>query len=80
MMERNLNIPNDVSLIGVDDLRIARMVHPSLTTIAHSIEIMCKKAVELIVKMVAGEQLEELTILIEPYIVDRESVCILDPN
>jgi len=36
--ERGLSIPNDISIVGFDDLAMSQMLYPSLTTVSHPSE------------------------------------------
>jgi DNA-binding LacI/PurR family transcriptional regulator len=51
----NIDIPNDLSIIGVDDIPIASMIHPSLSTIAKPKREVGEKAAEIIIKVINGE-------------------------
>ena len=46
---RNIRVPEQVQIIGFDDIEWANMFTPALTTIAQPIEQMATKAMELIV-------------------------------
>ena len=46
---RNIRVPEQVQIIGFDDIEWASMFTPALTTIAQPIEQMATKAMELIV-------------------------------
>ncbi|HEY6074046.1 MAG TPA: LacI family DNA-binding transcriptional regulator, partial [Anaerolineales bacterium] len=55
--ELGLQIPEDLSVIGFDNLREAAYLTPPLTTIDQSLEKMGAMATEMIVKLVKGEAL-----------------------
>lgn len=55
--ELGLHIPNDLSVIGFDNLREIDCLNPHLTTIDQSLEEMGALATEMIVKLVRGESL-----------------------
>jgi DNA-binding LacI/PurR family transcriptional regulator len=67
-----VKVPADISVMGMDDLLIPRMVSPTLTTIAQPIEEMAEKAVQMILDMKnksdGGREL-----LLMPRLVVRES-------
>lgn len=75
---RKIRIPEEVSVIGMDNLSIADMMYPSLTTIGQPFEVMAEKAVELLLKNIdfPDESIAE-DILIQPKLIVRESsgVC-----
>jgi len=52
-----LTIPTDLSLIGLDDAQVAELVTPGLTTILMPHESMGVRAVESLLRLIAGEEL-----------------------
>lgn len=52
--EAGLRIPEDVALIGLDDIPTAALVHPPLTTIAQHPERLGSRAAELMFERLAG--------------------------
>jgi LacI family transcriptional regulator len=68
-----IRIPEDLSIIGYDNLPISEMSIPPLTTIAQPLEDMGKVAARMLFSMMQTGQLEESRIM--PHIlVERESV------
>lgn len=67
------SIPQDVSLVGFDDVDIASLTNPPLTTIHQPLEQMCEYAVDGILRKLRGETVPVKTILPVSR-VDRESV------
>lgn len=55
--ERGIAVPADVSVIGFDDMPMARYVLPQLTTVAQPIREIGALAVEQIVRLMTGEPL-----------------------
>jgi len=47
----NYRVPRDVSVIGFDDIKYARFVHPKLTTVRYPIDEMGQKAAQLALKL-----------------------------
>lgn len=68
-------VPEDVSIIGFDDIHIARLFIPSLTTIAQRIYEMGRAATELLMRMIAGERLDGVTYLLGVELVERETTA-----
>lgn len=58
VLENNLSVPQDVSVIGYDDFYTARSTIPSLTTIHHPISELGKKAVNMLVDIIENRQTE----------------------
>jgi LacI family xylobiose transport system transcriptional regulator len=52
--EARLHIPEDVSVVGFDDLPIARWVSPPLTTIRQPLVEMAETAAELVLDLADG--------------------------
>jgi len=52
--EVNLLIPEDIALIGIDDIPAAKLVHPSLTTINQMQENIGRRAAEMLFERING--------------------------
>ncbi len=74
MKNMNISIPNEVSIIGFDDIETAKSVTPELTTLKVEKELMGKIAVrKLIERIESGTGISE-KILLSASLVKRESV------
>ncbi len=71
--EIGLDVPGDVSVIGVDDILLSKYIRPGLTTVRIDRVEMGKIAMSLLVKHIKGEKVESL-IAGNNDIVIRESV------
>ena len=56
-------VPEDVRIVGYDDVKLASLLVPSLSTIRQPIEEMGKRIVELIIKQIDGEKVPHATVL-----------------
>lgn len=56
---KGIRVPEDIQLIGFDDIRLASLVTPELTTIAQPIEDIGKKAAELIINKAVTDESKE---------------------
>ncbi|MBU2878976.1 MULTISPECIES: substrate-binding domain-containing protein [Aliiglaciecola] len=75
LLDHSIDIPNEVSVIGYDDVLLAKYCRPKLTTLRYPIEMMAVKATELALQYAAGIQPEPgKTFKYAPTIVKRESV------
>lgn len=66
-------VPDDISVIGFDDLRYASMVIPPLTTIRQPIDQIAKAAVMQIIKMVDDPTSERITAVMPTQLIIRET-------
>ena len=48
-------MPEDIAVVGFDDIPIAEVFEPALTTIAQPMQALGRVAVELLLKRLAGE-------------------------
>jgi LacI family transcriptional regulator len=67
MREENLKIPEDIALIGLDDIPAAKMVYPSLTTITQMQEDIGRVAAEMIFERIEGTAPDESRVVEMPY-------------
>ncbi len=67
-----LRVPQDVSVIGYDDIQSASYHVPSMTTIRQPLQKMGSLAAEVLLRKLAGEETETL-MLVEPELIVRES-------
>lgn len=56
-------IPDDIKIVGYDDVKLASLVIPQLTTIRQPIEEMSKLAIELIIEQINGGEVSMENIL-----------------
>ena len=57
LAERGLDVPGDISIVGCDDVLLARTLTPALTTVSAPVNDLCRSAVELLRGAAAGEPL-----------------------
>ena len=68
-----LNIPDDLSIISIDDLLVSRFVTPALTTMTFDKEALGSRAVEVLYSMLSEQEYDNIT-LIPTTLCARESV------
>lgn len=78
LSDNGINVPKDISLIGFDDVLIARYLHPKLTTIRYPVIAMATQAAQLALALAHGEPLPEITNMLTPTLVRRHSVANLN--
>ncbi len=73
-------MPAEVSVLGMDDLEIAEMVSPPLTTIHYPIKELVEKAMELLISQINSLEFRSQTIVVEPGLTVRQSTAALSPD
>jgi LacI family transcriptional regulator len=69
-----LAIPDDISIIGFDDIQLASAVTPSLTTVAQPIDDIARCATDLLIQRVGGKRDgENQRIILQAVLIERES-------
>jgi DNA-binding LacI/PurR family transcriptional regulator len=68
------SVPRDISLVGMDDISLARMISPALTTVVQPFEEICERAVALLMQQKNGDG-SNRRIVIPPVLVTRESTA-----
>jgi LacI family transcriptional regulator, repressor for deo operon, udp, cdd, tsx, nupC, and nupG len=71
--ESGFRIPEDISIIGFDDILLASRVFPALTTNAAPIEEMARKTVEILRKEMNGGNTDYLHVILEAKLIKRDS-------
>ena len=71
--EHGLAIPEDIALVGFDDVRLAPYVDPPLTTVRLPAYEQGQRAGDLLIRLIRGEKSMETQILLETELVVRES-------
>lgn len=72
--ECGLKVPEDFSVMGFDDTKIAKMSIPKLTTVAQPISEIGKLACQKLIKKINSEDVGELRTYLDHQIIERESV------
>lgn len=74
LSKNGIKIPEDISIVGFDNLLISELVTPKLTTINQNISIKGKTAVSTLIKRIDNNKLKENSIILPVELVERESV------
>ncbi len=72
--QAGIKIPEDVSIIGYDDLSDCNLSMPPLTTIGGKMEALSKELVSIITSQTSGLKSEWIKKIIKPRLIERESV------
>ncbi|MEV4515852.1 LacI family DNA-binding transcriptional regulator [Dactylosporangium sp. NPDC049525] len=71
LRELGRRVPDDVSLVGFDDVAIARQTDPPLTTVHQPVEAMGREMVRLLLARIAGAA--PTAVMVETHLVERAS-------
>jgi len=66
-------IPDDVQVIGFDNIQLASMIDPKITTIAQSTEKIGKTALNTMMRLINGETLENFNQVIDVELIERDT-------
>ncbi len=80
LMNHGLRVPNDVSVVGFDDIQGAAFHNPSLTTIRQPLHQMGMVAARILLQRIRGQATFPDVVPIHPEIVIRESTCPPNPK
>lgn len=73
LFDMGLNIPNDVSIIGYDDITFSQFVYPTLTSINQPSYQMGKDAVNILIDTAEGKKIKKTKIKYKPTLIIRDS-------
>jgi DNA-binding LacI/PurR family transcriptional regulator len=75
LREGGLRVPEDVSVVGLDDIELAAYQCPALTTVQQSFSEMASRSVHLLMDLLTGKAPEAVQIVIAPRLVVRQSAA-----
>jgi sigma-B regulation protein RsbU (phosphoserine phosphatase) len=75
LRKRGLRIPEDVAVTGFDDLTLARLGNPPLTTVAQPFDLFAERALACIEDQVAGQRVPEVAHLPSHFIRRQSCGC-----
>lgn len=73
--EAGLRVPQDLSVIGFDDIELARFTSPPLTTIVQPKQRIGQLAVDMLLERIQGGRTETKQMLLQPELVVRASTA-----
>ncbi len=75
--QRNINIPEELSVVGFDDVNIADIVSPGLTTVRQPIDAIAVNAIEILNYMIENKNEQQVgkRVYLEPTLIVRESTA-----
>ena len=81
LREAKLRVPQDISVVGFDDIQSAAYQNPALTTVRQPLQEMGRIAAEILLQRIrrTGQSAHRKKIIVEPTLVVRETTAVL-PN
>ena len=71
-----VSIPNDLSIVGLDNILYSTLVNPPLTSVAQNIPLTSQMAVNTLISRINGSLDSNRSIqILQPELVIRNSVC-----
>jgi LacI family transcriptional regulator len=74
--DAGLRVPEDVSVVGFDDIQAAAFMNPQLTTVRQPLQDMGELAAETLLARIASPEEQSEPILVQPELIVRESTCV----
>lgn len=72
--DRGYSVPDDVSVAGFSDVKIARIYRPKLTTVHQPLYDIGAVAIRMVIKLINNESLDEKKVELPYRIIERESI------
>lgn len=73
LREAGLKIPDDVSIVGFDDIPLASFISPTLSTVALSGHDISVESYNLLTRLMRGEVPESLSVTLPTHLITRQS-------
>lgn len=70
-----LRVPQDISVVGYDDIELAKYLSPPLSTVSQPKAELSKLAVETLLKRIKNPNAEKQTLLLTPEYIQRQSIA-----
>lgn len=74
LRKHGVKVPDDISVVGFDDISLCHMITPTLTTIHQDIPLRGRIAVNMMLESLGGKKPEKPEIILPTFLVERESV------
>ena len=71
ILEKGYKIPNDIAVIGNDDMQLCNYIYPKLTSINLGTKEVADKAFKDLLRLIDGESAEDS--FMKPYLVERKT-------
>ncbi|OJF76084.1 MAG: hypothetical protein BKP49_07985 [Treponema sp. CETP13] len=76
LSNEGLEVPRDISVIGYDDIQLAKFISPKLTTISQPLEELAKIATDLLLDKINNKTISAKLITLDPVLIERDSCSV----
>lgn len=73
LQARGIQVPDDVSVVGFDNIEYSAFWHPAITTVSQPVEEMGKRAIDMLLAMIEGDHLHVDNKILPTQLIIRES-------
>ena len=73
LIQEGISVPDDISIVGFDDIPFASQIHPPLTTIAAPIDKIAELAVNMLVAQIQNKEIDNKHVALAAKLVKRSS-------
>ena len=74
LLRNGYKIPEDISILGFDNINISSFIEPELTTVAQPIWEMGEESIKLLFKLINKEEVLNKTVELEAYLIERGTI------
>lgn len=75
LKQKNIKIPEEISIAGFDNISLSNVVDPKLTTVAQPYYEMGRSATKMLIKLIEGKSLRKKEVILKPRLIIRNSVA-----
>ena len=73
IIQYGLNVPDDISIIGFDDITVAAQIHPALTTVSAPIDKIAELALNMLISQMQNKEIDNKHIALPAKLVIRDT-------
>lgn len=73
IIQEGLSVPEDISIIGFDDIAVAKQIHPPLTTISAPIDKIAEVAVNMLIAQIQHKDMDNMHIALPAKLKKRKT-------
>jgi DNA-binding LacI/PurR family transcriptional regulator len=76
LTQAGVRVPEDVAVVGFDDVLFARLMTPRLTTVRAPIETAGRQAAAMLISLIQGDEVERLVLLPTELVIRQSCGCV----